>query len=363
MAPVILALKADPRFSPVLISSGQHGEMLTQALSMFDLVPDFNLEVMEPGQSLSKLTAKVTSRVDKVLSEIKPDIVLVHGDTTTAFASSVAAFYLGIDVGHVEAGLRTGNVNRPFPEEFNRQAISRIARWNFAPTDTARINLLAEAVKPETIHLIGNTVVDALNLVVGKMQVDHRLNALVKTSLEQLVDFDYESTQFVLITAHRRENLDGGIDHICQAIAHLAQHNPDTHFIFPVHLNPLVQEISNKYLADRANVSLTQPLNYLQFLTLLAKSVLVISDSGGIQEEGVSLNKRVLVTRHETERGEGIASGHLTLVGTDRDAIIREATKAIKDSSDPDKKDGLHNPYGDGLSSTRIIDILGNYEK
>lgn len=363
MAPVILALKADPRFSPVLISSGQHGEMLTQALSMFDLFPDFNLEVMEPGQSLAILTAKVTSRVDKVLSEIKPDIVLVHGDTTTAFASSVAAFYLGIDVGHVEAGLRTGNVNRPFPEEFNRQAISRIARWNFAPTDTARINLLAEAVKPETIHLIGNTVVDALNLVVGRMQDDHRLNALVKTSLEQLVDFDYESTQFVLITAHRRENLDGGIDHICQAIAHLAQHNPDTHFIFPVHLNPLVQEISNKYLADRANVSLTQPLNYLQFLTLLAKSVLVISDSGGIQEEGVSLNKRVLVTRHETERGEGIASGHLTLVGTDRDAIIREATKAIKDSSDPDKKDSLHNPYGDGLSSTRIIDILGNYEK
>lgn len=363
MAPVILALTQSPIFSPVLIATGQHGEMLIQALGMFGLTPDHNLHVMQPGQSLANLTARLISGTSDLLEKVGADAVLVHGDTTTAFASSVAAFYLGIPVGHVEAGLRTRNIRGPFPEEFNRQSIARLATWNFAPTDDARSNLVAEMVEASSVHVTGNTIVDALNMVLSRLANDRELGSRVKLELSATTSVDLESAPLVLVTAHRRENLGGGIESICQAIGDLADLFPGVNFVFPVHLNPLVGELASRYLSTKKNVSLTPPLDYLQFLTLLSTSALVVSDSGGVQEEGVSLNKRILVTREETERSEGVRSGHLTLVGTNREVIVAEASAVLSQLTKSTKWPLLQNPYGDGNAAQRILKILADHGK
>ena len=363
MAPVILALAKDHEFVPILIATGQHGEMLSQALDLFNLTPDHNLQVMQPGQSLAELTAKIVAGVSSLLDELKPDVVLVHGDTTTAFASSLAAFYLGVPVGHVEAGLRTRNILGPFPEEFNRQAIARLATWNFAPTSNASANLVAELVAPESIHVTGNTIVDALNMVIQQLNNDGELGGQVKRELLDILKLDYEARPLVLVTAHRRENLGGGIESICEAVADLAELFPSVNFVFPVHLNPVVRELAEKHLSGKENVTLTRPLNYLEFLTLLSRCSLAISDSGGVQEEGVSLNKRILVTREETERAEGVKSGHLTLVGANRKVIVEEASSVLTAFERSEPFSGLENPYGDGSAAARILGVLAAHGK
>lgn len=363
MAPVILALAKDHEFVPILIATGQHGEMLSQALDLFNLTPDHNLQVMQPGQSLAELTAKIVAGVSSLLDELKPDVVLVHGDTTTAFASSLAAFYLGVPVGHVEAGLRTRNILGPFPEEFNRQAIARLATWNFAPTSNASANLVAEMVAPESIHVTGNTIVDALNMVIQQLNNDGELGGQVKRELLDILKLDYEARPLVLVTAHRRENLGGGIESICEAVADLSELFPGVNFVFPVHLNPVVRELAEKHLSGKENVTLTRPLNYLEFLTLLSRCSLAISDSGGVQEEGVSLNKRILVTREETERAEGVKSGHLTLVGANRKVIVEEASSVLTAFERSEPFSGLENPYGDGSAAARILGVLAAHGK
>lgn len=363
MAPVILALAKDHEFVPILIATGQHGEMLSQALDLFNLTPDHNLQVMQPGQPLAELTAKIVAGVSSLLDELKPDVVLVHGDTTTAFASSLAAFYLGVPVGHVEAGLRTRNILGPFPEEFNRQAIARLATWNFAPTSNASANLVAEMVAPESIHVTGNTIVDALNMVIQQLNNDGELGGQVKRELLDILKLDYEARPLVLVTAHRRENLGGGIESICEAVADLSELFPGVNFVFPVHLNPVVRELAEKHLSGKENVTLTRPLNYLEFLTLLSRCSLAISDSGGVQEEGVSLNKRILVTREETERAEGVKSGHLTLVGANRKVIVEEASSVLTAFERSEPFSGLENPYGDGSAAARILGVLAAHGK
>ncbi len=363
MAPVMLALAKNNEFEPILIATGQHGEMLSQALDLFHLTPDQNLQVMQPGQSLAELTAKIVAGISSLLDELKPDIVLVHGDTTTAFASSLAAFYLGVPVGHVEAGLRTRNILGPFPEEFNRQAIARLATWNFAPTSNASANLVAEMVAVESIHITGNTIVDALNMVLEQLNSDGDLGGQVKRELLHTLKFDYEAQPLVLVTAHRRENLGGGIESICEAVADLAELFPGVNFVFPVHLNPLVRKLAEKHLSGKENVTLTRPLNYLEFLTLLSECSLAISDSGGVQEEGVSLNKRVLVTREETERAEGVKSGHLTLVGANREVIVDEASSVLMALERSEPFSSLENPYGDGSAAARILAVLADHGK
>lgn len=361
MAPVILALANSDDFSPILIATGQHGEMLSQALDLFGITPDYNLGVMQPGQSLAELTTKIVAGMSNLLDELKPDVVLVHGDTTTAFASSLAAFYLGIPVGHVEAGLRTRNLLGPFPEEFNRQAIARLAMWNFAPTSKARENLVDEMVAPGSIHVTGNTIVDALNMVLEQLHSQDGLGGRVRLELLETLKLDYEAKPLVLVTAHRRENLGSGIETICEAIAELADLFPGVNFIFPVHLNPLVQKLAEKHLTSKKNVVLTRPLNYTEFLTLLSKCSLAISDSGGVQEEGVSLNKRILVTREETERAEGVQSGHLRLVGANRRAIVDQASLVLTAQAGAEMFSSLQNPYGDGCAAARILKVLADY--
>ena len=363
MAPVILALAKNDDFIPVLIATGQHGEMLSQALDLFGLTPDYNLRVMQPGQSLAELTAKIVAGTSDLIEMLKPDVVLVHGDTTTAFASSLAAFYLGVPVGHVEAVLRTRNIRGPFPEEFNRQAIARLATWNFAPTSAARENLMVEMVAPDSVHVTGNTIVDALNMVLEQLRSDGGLGGRVKLELMETLKLDYEAKPLVLITAHRRENLGGGIESICEAVADLSDLFPNVNFVFPVHLNPVVLELAQKHLGSKNNVALTRPLNYTEFLTLLSKCSLAISDSGGVQEEGVSLNKRILVTREETERAEGVRSGHLTLVGASRRAIVDEASIVLEALAGAETFSSLQNPYGDGCASARILKVLAEHGK
>lgn len=363
MAPVMLALAKSDNFVPILIATGQHGEMLSQALELFNITPDYNLHVMQPGQSLAELTAKIVAGTSSLIDVIKPDVVLVHGDTTTAFASSLAAFYLDVPVGHVESGLRTRNILGPFPEEFNRQAIARLATWNFAPTNKARENLVAEMVAPESIHVTGNTIVDALNMVLERLNSDGELGGRVKRELLDTLKLDFDAQPLVLVTAHRRENIGGGIESICEAVSDLAELFPGVNFVFPVHLNPAVRELAEKHLSGKENVALTRPLNYLEFLTLLSNCSLAISDSGGVQEEGVSLNKRILVTREETERAEGVHSGHLTLVGANRKEIVEEASSILMALEGQETFSALENPYGDGSAAARILGVLADHGK
>lgn len=354
MAPVIQALQANPAFTAKVCVTAQHRQMLDQVLELFAIRPDYDLDIMQDGQDLFGLTARMLPALRNVLAVEQPDMVLVQGDTTTCFVGSLAAFYLRIPVGHVEAGLRTGDLYAPFPEEANRAMTSRLAALHFAPTEQARRNLLAEGIAADTVHVTGNTVIDAL------LQVRERIASQqdwggVFGSAEAIIR---EGRPYILITGHRRENFGSGFQRICEAIALLAERRPHLHFIYPVHLNPNVQGPVHAILGRIANIHLIPPLDYAPFVYAMNQARLILTDSGGVQEEAPSLGKPVLVTRETTERPEAVAAGAVLLVGTDKDRIVQETERLLDDEALYQKMSGTINPYGDGHAAMRIATIL-----
>ena len=374
MAPLVKALQAQPeKFRTIVCVTAQHRQMLDQVLHIFDIVPDYDLDIMKPNQDLYDVTSRVLLGMREVLRDAKPDIVLVHGDTTTSTAAALAAFYQQIPVGHVEAGLRTHNIYSPWPEEMNRQLTGRIATCHFAPTPLAKQNLLKENVREEQIIVTGNTVIDALYMVVDKIQKDA---ALQKGLRESMRDAGYDTSRLegnkrlVLITGHRRENFGNGLIHICEAIRDLAAKYPEVDFVYPMHLNPNVRkpilqvfgEINPIHHTPYTihNLFLIDPLEYLNFVYLMEKSTIVLTDSGGIQEEAPGLGKPVLVMRNTTERPEALESGTVHLVGTDYDKIMDEVSILLDDAASYEKMSKAVNPYGDGMACSRICDYLTN---
>lgn len=353
MAPVVGALAADERFDAKVCVTGQHAEMLEQVNRLFGIVPDVNLNIMKVGQGLTHITTSVLEGLELVLAEVKPDCVLVHGDTTTSTAAALAGFYAGVPVGHVEAGLRTRNLMSPWPEEANRQITSRIASIHFAPTKLSRQNLLDEMVPDKSIHITGNTVIDALLMMKAKIDSDPVMEAKIANQFP----FLDANKRLVLVTGHRRENLDGGIARVCEALAKLSARG-DVQIVYPVHLNPKVKKAADRVLSGVKNVFLIDPLSYLPFVWMLNKSYLVVTDSGGLQEEAPSFGKPVLVTRDTTERPEAIDAGTVKLVGTDTESLIREVTRLLDDAGTYTKMSMAHNPYGDGKSAGRILECL-----
>jgi len=353
MAPLCLALQRDTRFEFRLCITAQHREMLDQVLNLFELSADYDLDLMKPGQDLTDITSAVLLNLKPILEGFKPDRVLVHGDTTTTLASTLAAYYARIPVGHVEAGLRTHNIYSPWPEEANRKLTGGIADRHYAPTRWARDNLLAEKVDGDTIQVTGNTVIDALLLITHRLNTDEKLSA----NLQQSFPFLDSTKQLILVTGHRRESFGGGFERICEALATLAQRD-DVQIVYPVHLNPNVQEPVNRILGDIKNVVLIEPQDYLPFVYLMNQSYLIITDSGGIQEEAPSLGKPVLVMRDTTERPEAVEAGTVTLVGTDPEKIINEAVRFLDDQDYYQQKNTTQNPYGDGKACQRIIEDL-----
>lgn len=366
MAPLVKEFQKYPtQFKTVVCVTGQHREMLDQVLRFFEIIPDYDLNIMKQGQDLYDVTARVLVGMRDVLKEVQPDVVLVHGDTTTSTAAALAAFYQQIAVGHVEAGLRTHNIYSPWPEEMNRQITSRIATYNFSPTQLSKSNLLEEGVKETAITVTGNTVIDALYMVVNKIKNDpkleNELKSLLKTSgydVERLA----EGKKLVLITGHRRENFGDGFIHICTAIKNLNQKYPDVDFVYPMHLNPNVRkpihEIFGEDLAGFGNMFFIEPLDYLLFVYLMEKSSIVLTDSGGIQEEAPGLGKPVLVMRNTTERPEALEAGTVKLVGTDYNKIVGEVSALLNNPEYYAKMSAAVNPYGDGLACGRIVKAL-----
>ena len=352
MAPVVRALAADPRFDARVCVTAQHREMLDQVLDLFGIVPDHDLDLMQPGQGLHEITAGVLLGLKPVLDVEAPDIVLVHGDTTTTLAASLAAYYARVPVGHVEAGLRTGNIYSPWPEEINRKVAGAITRLHFTPTQGSRANLLAENVPADHIVVTGNTVIDALLEVVERLNRDPGQSAALDTHLG--ID---RSKRLILVTGHRRESFGGGFERICDAIARLADRG-DTQVIYPVHLNPNVKGPVEARLAAHPAVHLIEPQDYLPFVHLMQAADIILTDSGGVQEEAPSLGKPVLVMRDTTERPEAVAAGTVRLVGTDSDLIVRAASALLDDRSAYEAMALAHNPYGDGLASARIRDAI-----
>ncbi len=345
MCPLVKELESRPRFRTEVCVTGQHRQMLDQVLRVFEICPDYDLSVMKEGQTLFDITVSILTRIKPVLVKAKPDVVLVHGDTSTTFAAALACFYLGIPVGHVEAGLRTYNNRAPFPEEFNRQAVGSIAQYHFAPTPAARDNLLREGKNPETVFVTGNTGIDALRTTVRQ---NYSHPELTWASHGRLI----------LITAHRRENLGEPMIHMFRAIRRTMEEYPDVKAIYPVHRNPAVRKAAERELSGCERIHLIDPLDVLDFHNFLARSYLVLTDSGGIQEEASSLGKPVLVMRDTTERPEGIAAGTLKLVGADEEKIYRSFKELLEDQEVYDKMSHASNPYGDGFASGRIADIL-----
>jgi UDP-N-acetylglucosamine 2-epimerase (non-hydrolysing) len=355
MASVVCALKN--KINIKVCVTAQHREMLDQVLDLFEIIPDYDLNIMKPGQDLFDVTNHVLNGMKQVLAKECPDIVLVHGDTTTTMATAMAAFYLQIPVGHVEAGLRTYNLESPFPEEFNRQITTRIAQFHFAPTQNARQNLLNEQVSNSQIYVTGNTVIDTLLSMVKKA----RLINFSKITLESMPFLRKETGEvprIILVTGHRRENFGQGFEQICQALRDIAIKNHDVKIIYPVHLNPNVREPVNRILSKIDNVYLIEPMEYLLFIKLMDISYLILTDSGGIQEEAPSLGKPVLVMRNTTERPEGVDAGTVKLVGTDKNKIVKMVNQLLTDKGEYQKMSKAHNPYGDGNASSMICDIL-----
>ena len=357
LCPLILAFRQ--RLAEVdcrVCVTGQHKEMLKQVLDVFGVVPDTDLQLMQPNQTLASLTAHAIERLDAYFTIEKPDIAVVQGDTTTVLAGALAAFYHKIPVAHVEAGLRTGNMLSPYPEEANRVLTTRLARWHFCPTETSRQNLLNEGVSEERIYVTGNTVIDALHWALANTKD----KAISIPGLTDGFVASLEQKRMVLITGHRRENFGDGFKHICQAIVKLARQFPNVEFIYPVHLNPNVQQPVNEIIgkANLANIQLIQPLEYLPFLRLMSKSYLILTDSGGVQEEAPSLGKPVLVMRDTTERPEAVVAGTVRLVGSDCDRIVRSCSELLTDTNAYQRMANAINPYGDGKAVPRIMDIL-----
>jgi len=359
MAPLIHKLKSYPDFFEVQVCvTAQHRHMLDQTLRTFEIDPDYDLNVMQPGQNLSEVTAKILQDFTSLLHQTQPDIVLVHGDTTTTLATSLSCFYTSTPVGHVEAGLRTHDLFAPFPEEFNRQVVSKIAKWHFAPTDRSRVNLIAEGINPESIGVTGNTVIDSLHWVLSRIHNNPaRLSALIK-SISSVLPFDWHSRRFVLITGHRRENFGDGFSQICQALRSLALIFHDVHFVYPVHLNPNVRVPVHSLLHEFSNVHLIEPLDYEQFILLLESCYAVLTDSGGVQEEAPSLGKPVLVMRNVTERPEAVEAGTVELVGANMERIVAGVSRLLADEAHYLKISHSHNPFGDGKACERIAHLL-----
>jgi UDP-N-acetylglucosamine 2-epimerase (non-hydrolysing) len=353
MAPLALELMKNPELKVEICVTAQHREMLDQVLSLFQITPQYDLNLMQAGQDLYDITTRVLQGIKGVLSQAKPDLVLVHGDTTTTFSTALAAFYQKIPVGHVEAGLRTGDIYSPWPEEANRKLTGALADIHFTPTEKSRQNLLAENVPDEKIFVTGNTVIDAL-LQVVKI-IDH--DQAIKDSMQQRFDFIDPAKKIILVTGHRRESFGGGFERICEALKILAQRD-DVQIIYPVHLNPNVKEPVDRILTGVSNIHLIAPLDYLPFVYLMSQSYLILTDSGGVQEEAPSLGKPVLVMRDTTERPEAVKAGTVKLVGTDLQKIVKEASQLLDDTQAYKEMSFAHNPYGDGKACSRITDIL-----
>ena len=345
MCPLVNELKQHSEINTLVCVTGQHRQMLDQVLEVFNVVPDFDLSIMKDKQTLFDITTNILNRIKEVLEEVKPDIVLVHGDTTTTFATALACFYLQIPVGHVEAGLRTYNVYSPYPEEFNRQAVGIISQYNFAPTELSKQNLIREGKDESTIYVTGNTAIDALQTTV-KEDYHH-------PELEWA-----EGSRLILITAHRRENLGEPMKHMFRAIRRVMDEHPDVKAIYPIHMNPVVRETADAILGDDERIHIIEPLDVLDFHNFMARSYMILTDSGGIQEEAPSLGKPVLVMRDTTERPEGIKAGTLKLVGTDEETIYTEFKRLLTDTAAYDAMAKASNPYGDGRACERIARVL-----
>ena len=368
MAPLVKEFqKKNESFETIVCVTGQHREMLDQVLNIFEIRPDYDLNIMKQGQDLYDVTARVLTGMRDVLKEAQPDVVLVHGDTTTSTAAALAAFYQQIPVGHVEAGLRTHNIYSPWPEEMNRQITGRIATYHFAPTPLSKQNLLTEGVKEEQIYVTGNTVIDALYMVVDKIKKNKELDAELE-GLSKQAGYDVNrlvgGKKLVLITGHRRENFGDGFIHMCTAIKDLTNKYPDVDFVYPMHLNPNVRkpihEVFGENLSNLGNMFFIEPLEYLSFVYLMEKSTIVLTDSGGIQEEAPGLGKPVLVMRDTTERPEALEAGTVKLVGTNYDKIVAEVSALLDNQGYYEKMSKAVNPYGDGMACSRIVKQLGN---
>ncbi len=360
MAPVVKAIESADGLEPIVVSTGQHKEMLQQVVDLFEINVDHDLEVMQPNQTLPSLTARLITRIDALLEEAQPDIALVQGDTTTVFTAALCCFYRGIPVGHVEAGLRTGNMRSPFPEEANRKLACPLVSLHFPPTETSEKNLLKEHVDAGSITVTGNTVIDALHLEIERQKsADNQ--APLKTKLVELVGEDFTQRPYVLVTGHRRENFGGGFEEICTALSTLAEKHPEYLFIYPVHLNPKVQKPVYDTLGKFENIKLIPPQPYSEFVMLINNSRIVLTDSGGVQEEAPSLGKPVLVMRDTTERPEGVEAGTVKLVGADSNAIIENVSLLIEDRNAYEKMAQAKNPYGDGNAANRIAKAIFSY--
>lgn len=345
MCPLANELKTRKSIETIVCVTGQHRQMLDQVLRVFDVKPDYDLSIMKDKQTLFDVTVNILERIREVLEEAKPDVVLVHGDTSTTFVTSLACFYLQIPVGHVEAGLRTYNIYSPYPEEFNRQAVGIISQYNFAPTELAKQNLLNEGKKPETIYVTGNTAIDALKTTIKEDYFHPELEWA-------------KGSRLILITAHRRENLGEPMRKMFRAIKRVMDEHPDVKAIYPIHMNPAVRETADSILGGDEKIRIIEPLEVLDFHNFLSRSYLILTDSGGIQEEAPSLGKPVLVMRDTTERPEGIAAGTLKLVGTEEETIYKEFKRLLEDENEYSKMSNASNPYGDGFASKRIADLL-----
>jgi len=356
MAPLVHALAKDPYFEAKVCVTAQHREMLDQVLNLFSIVPDYDLDIMQPGQGLTEITCRILEGLKPILESFKPDVVLVHGDTTTTIAASLAAFYQRIPVGHVEAGLRTGDLSSPWPEEANRTLTGHLAMYHFSPTQNARQNLLRENIPDKQIFVTGNTVIDALFWVRDTVLNNDNLHS----ELAARYPFLDESKKLVLVTGHRRESFGQGFEQICHALVDIAATHQDVQIVYPVHLNPNVSEPVNRILGHVKNIILIEPQDYLPFLWLMTHAWLILTDSGGIQEEAPSLGKPVLVMRETTERPEAIEAGTVRLVGTDRQRIVEEVTHLLRDNDAWQAMSRAHNPYGDGQACERILHALKN---
>lgn len=362
MAPVVKEFnKYQDNFNTKVCITAQHREMLDQVLEIFDIVPDYDLNIMKPNQDLYDVTSRVLLNMRDVLKEFMPDTVLVHGDTTTSSTTALAAYYQHIPVGHVEAGLRTGNIYSPWPEEMNRKITGAIATWHFSPTEDSKQNLIAENIRSSNIFVTGNTVIDALFMASNKIKQDTRLQNSIKealgnsfkSGLQKIID-----SKFILVTGHRRENFGDGFIQICEALKELAVKYPEMNIVYPVHLNPNVQKPVYELLKGVANIHLIAPLSYLPFIYLLERCYFVLTDSGGIQEEAPSFGKPVLVMRDTTERPEAVDAGTVRLVGTNKQIILEEAEKLINNLEYFNAMSKAHNPYGDGLAAEKIVETL-----
>jgi len=359
MAPLVKSFASDPFFNAKVCVTAQHREMLDQVLDLFEIKPDYDLNLMRPGQDLFDITSGILIGLRDVLKNYQPDLVLVHGDTATCFAATLAAFYMQIPVGHIEAGLRTGNMYSPWPEEANRVLVGRLATWHFAPTERNKQALLNEGIDAARIAVTGNTVIDALQWVVSKIENSQKMQEVVLSSLVKAgLNPDVVKEKYVLVTGHRRENFGDGFESICKALSELAKSNPKVHFVYPVHLNPNVQEPVNRLLSGFNNVHLISPLGYEPFVYLMKNCYLVLTDSGGIQEEAPGLGKPVLVMRDTTERPEALDAGTVKLVGTNSNLIVEQVQSLLSDVEIYNRMSFSHNPYGNGDSCEQIVSFV-----